>query len=65
MRPELRRKAKLLRKLKPTDPVTYDLWWKLCLEIGEKEGLKRNLPEFMAVCGVQKENLFSLERYCS
>jgi len=56
MSPILRKKAKLLRKLKPTEPNIYDTWWKLCLEIAENEGC--NILEFMIACGIPKEKLF-------
>jgi len=52
---EARRKAKLLRKLKPTNRIVYDKWWTLCFTIAEYENLSvEETREFMVACGVPK-----------
>ncbi len=63
MAPGLRRKAKLLRKLKPDDQNVYDHWWRLCVGIAECEGKREDLKEFLTVCGIQKEYLHGIDMY--
>ena len=66
MSPEVRKKAKLLRKLKPNrrdENNVYDDWYKLCITIAKNEGLTRQLKDFLIACGIPKENLFWVDTY--
>jgi hypothetical protein len=66
MSPELRRKAKLLRKLKPDHRgELYDHWWTFCVSTAEDGGCRKSMKEFLTACGISKETLFWVDRYVS